>query len=130
MTKQIKEYLIHIESFLAGDHTDEETAAERELLLKRIGFYQHERIVHLFVTLAFAIFFLLSLMMLLIKGGVGLMALTALFLVLLIPYIKHYYFLENSVQRLYVYYYSIEYECTTAYNATGQKISASGRDVD
>lgn len=108
MTKQIKEYLSYIESFLAAEHTDEELAAERELLLKRIGFYQHERIVHLFVTLAFAIFFLLALMMFLLKGGAGLLVLTVLFLVLLIPYIKHYYFLENSVQLLYTYYYKIE----------------------
>lgn len=108
MTRQIKEYLGYIEDFLAANHTDGENAAERELLLKRIELYQHERIVHLLVTLAFAVFFLLALMMFLIKGGAGLLVLTALFLVLLIPYIKHYYFLENSVQKLYIYYYRIE----------------------
>lgn len=108
MAKQIREYLSYIEDFLAVEHTDEENAAERELLLKRIGFYQHERIVHLLVTLAFAVFFLLALMMFLLKGGAGLLVLMALFLVLLIPYIKHYYFLENSVQKLYIYYYRIE----------------------
>ena len=108
MAKQIREYLSYIEAFLAAEHTDEENAAERELLLKRIEFYQHERIVHLLVTLAFAVFFLLALMMFLLKGGAGLLVLTVLFLVLLIPYIKHYYFLENSVQKLYIYYYRIE----------------------
>ena len=108
MTKQIKEYISYIENLLAANHTDEENAAERELLLRRIGFYQHERIVHLLVTLAFAVFFLLALMMFLLKGGVGLLVLTALFLAMLIPYIKHYYFLENSVQKLYIYYYRIE----------------------
>ena len=108
MTKQIKEYISYIENFLAANHTDEENAAERELLLRRIGFYQHERIVHLLVTLAFAVFFLLALMMFLLKGGVGLLVLTALFMAMLIPYIKHYYFLENSVQKLYIYYYRIE----------------------
>ncbi len=108
MTKQIKEYISYIENFLAANHTDEENAAERELLLRRIRFYQHERIVHLLVTLAFAVFFLLALMMFLLKGGTGLLVLTALFLTLLIPYIKHYYFLENSVQKLYIYYYRIE----------------------
>ena len=60
------------------------------------------------VTLAFAVFFLLALMMFLLKGGAGLLVLTVLFLALLIPYIKHYYFLENSVQKLYIYYYRIE----------------------
>ncbi len=108
MAKQIREYLSYIEDFLAAEHTYEENAAERELLLKRIEFYQHERIVHLLVTLAFAVFFLLALMMFLLKGGAGLLVLTVLFLALLIPYIKHYYFLENSVQKLYIYYYRIE----------------------
>ena len=41
MAKQIREYLSYIEDFLAAEHTYEENAAERELLLKRIGFYQH-----------------------------------------------------------------------------------------
>ncbi len=108
MAKQIREYLSYIEDFLAAEHNSEEKAAEPELLLKRIGFYQHERIVHLLVTLAFAVFFLLALMMFLLKGGAGLLVLTVLFLALLIPYIKHYYFLENSVQKLYIYYYRIE----------------------
>lgn len=33
-----------------------------------------------------------------------LLALVALLLVLLVPYIRHYYILENGVQKLYVYY--------------------------
>ncbi|MBP1544205.1 MAG: hypothetical protein J6A16_08915 [Oscillospiraceae bacterium] len=108
MTKQIREYLEYIHAFMAGEHTHEEYAAERELLLKRIELFQHERLIHLLVTLAFAVFFLLSLFMFLVKGGAGLMVLALLFLVLLIPYIKHYYFLENSVQKLYILYYKIE----------------------
>ena len=31
-------------------------------------------------------------------------ALTVLLLILLIPYIRHYYILENGVQKLYTYY--------------------------
>ncbi len=110
MTKQIKEYLAHIRAFMSEEHTNSEYIAERALLLKRIEFYQHERLIHLLVTLAFAIFFLLSLMMfMLVKQG-AILVLSALFLILLIPYIKHYYFLENSVQELYTIYYSMERE--------------------
>lgn len=108
MTQQIKEYLNYISRFMSEEHSAEEYAAERVLLLKRIELYQHERLIHLLVTLAFAVFFLLALMMFLQVGGAGLLVLTVLFLVLLVPYIKHYYFLENSVQKLYTYYYRIE----------------------
>jgi hypothetical protein len=34
----------------------------------------------------------------------ALIPLAVLLLILLVPYIKHYYFLENSVQTLYKYY--------------------------
>lgn len=108
MTKQIREYLEYIAAFMSAEHTDEELRAERELLLKRIALYQHERLIHLLVTLAFAVLFMISLTLFLTAGGVGIAVLTILFLVLLIPYIKHYYFLENSVQKLYLYYYELE----------------------
>ena len=34
-------------------------------------------------------------------------ALSVLLLMLLVPYIAHYYFLENSTQELYKVYYSL-----------------------
>ena len=108
MTKQIKAYLEYIRAFMAAEHSDDEYLAERPVLLQRIEFYQHERLVHLLVTLAFAIFFLLALMMFMIVEQIAVLVLAVMFLVLLIPYIKHYYFLENSVQELYVVYYKLE----------------------
>ena len=108
MTKQIQEYMEYITAFMREEHTTEELIAERALLLKRIELYQHERLIHLLVTLAFALLFMLSLFMMMSIGGVGLIILTLLFLVLLIPYIKHYYFLENTVQEMYKIYYRIE----------------------
>ena len=108
MTRQIREYLAYIADFMAEEHIAEDLRAERELLLKRISLYQHERQIHLLVTLAFAVLFMISLALFLVKGGIGIAVLTVLFLVLLVPYIKHYYFLENSVQKLYLYYYELE----------------------
>ncbi len=108
MTKQIREYLAYISAFMEEEHTPDELRAEREILLKRIGLYQHERLIHLLVTLAFALLFMISLLIFLLKGGIGIAVLTLLFLALLIPYIKHYYFLENSVQKLYSFYYKLE----------------------
>lgn len=108
MTKQIKEYLEHLRLFLEAEHTQEEYDRELSRLHVRIGFFSHERLIHLMVTLGFAVFFLMSLFMALTGGGVGLYILTVLFLVLLVPYIKHYYFLENSVQKLYLIYNQLE----------------------
>lgn len=109
MTVQIKVYLRYIEEFMAAEHTCEEKINERKRLLTRIQLYQHERLIHLLVTLAFALLFLISLGIYLTAGGVGVLILTALLLILLVPYIQHYYFLENSVQKLYTIYYKLEH---------------------
>lgn len=108
MTKQIRAYLAFLEEFFLSEHTSEELLKQRTELLQRIVFYQHERVVHLIVTMSFAIFFLLSLGIWFASGGIGLMLLTVLFLVMTVAYIKHYYFLENSVQKMYLYYFKVE----------------------
>ncbi|MCX4355757.1 MAG: hypothetical protein OSJ43_05960 [Oscillospiraceae bacterium] len=108
MTKEIRAYLAVLEQFFSVDHSDGELLKFRAELLKRIEFYQHERLIHLIVTMSFAVFFLMSLMMCSANPQVGLMLLAVLFLVMTIAYIKHYYFLENSVQRMYKFYYRIE----------------------
>lgn len=75
-----------------------------EDLYTRIGFYQHERLVHLIVTMTFAV---MTVLCLVFSGGEPniIMLLGGLFLLLEVPYIWHYYFLENSVQELYTLYY-------------------------
>ncbi len=108
MTKEIRAYMAVLEQFFSVGHSDGELLKFRAELLKRIEFYQHERLIHLIVTMSFAVFFLMSLMMCSANPQVGLMLLAVLFLVMTIAYIKHYYFLENSVQRMYKFYYSIE----------------------
>ena len=72
--------------------------------LIQIGFFQHERLIHLIVTVLFAILEFLSLMMCMFFPGLGTFLLTAAVMVLLIPYIRHYYLLENEVQKMYVQY--------------------------
>ncbi len=78
-----------------------------EKMLIRIKFYQHERLIHLIVTMTFAVMTVVSVFMLVTAGGIGAVLLTLLFLGLTIPYVMHYYFLENSVQRLYKMYYEV-----------------------
>lgn len=108
MTKEIRAYLALLEQFFSVDHTEEELVKFRAEMLKRIEFYQHERLIHLIVTMSFAVFFLLSLTMYFSTRQIGIVLLTILLLVMTVAYIKHYYFLENSVQKMYKFYYKIE----------------------
>ena len=65
---------------------------------------QHERLIHFLVTMLFAILFMIGLGICLIRPSVGMTLLVVLLLALLVPYIWHYYFLENTTQRMYVLY--------------------------
>jgi len=95
-------------------HTRKDYEKLLETHLAQISFFQHERLVHLMVTILFAVlafstFFLLYLQIGLsvqASGGLpwGLLILFLLLLVLLVPYIMHYYLLENSVQKMYAQY--------------------------
>lgn len=72
--------------------------------LTQIGFFQHERLIHLIVTVVFALMEMLSLIMTIMSDELFPIILTILILVLLLPYIRHYYILENEVQKMYAQY--------------------------
>lgn len=101
MKKEITEYIAGVRNVLSSGNVDEKFL---ELLLIRIKFYQHERLIHLIVTMTFAAMTVLSFSMLMAGNSFSLL-LSLLFLGLTIPYVIHYYFLENSVQSLYKMYY-------------------------
>jgi len=68
---------------------------------EQLGFMQHERLVHLLVTLFVALYFLLAAGYSLLSPSWPGFALSALLLVLLAAYLVHYFRLENGVQRWY-----------------------------
>ena len=72
--------------------------------LTQIGFFQHERLIHLIVTVLFAILAVISILASLLIQEWAVLLLCLMFFVLLIPYIRHYYILENGMQKLYEYY--------------------------
>lgn len=106
MEKRIKGYLAWIDSLLETSATNDLVDWQREIEkhLIQISFFQHERIVHLIVTVIFALLEMMSFLGLLYAFSPGMMALTLLILVLLVPYIRHYYILENGVQKMYGQY--------------------------
>lgn len=85
----------------APDTKTKEVLAEFE---KKIAYFQHERLIHLMVTLSFAAFLLFEIFCLFILPSEFIIAgilLVAIFFGLTIGYVMHYYFLENSVQKMY-----------------------------
>lgn len=100
MRKYLTAYLAYIDRFLAAKKTDNPEAVKEEHL-RQIQFMQHERLIHLIVTALFAVLLFISITILAFTDEIIFVFLTLLILALLIPYIVHYYFLENSVQKMY-----------------------------
>lgn len=81
---------------------------EKAELLIQIGFFQHERLIHLIVTVLFALMTILVFILGVTEFSLWTGVLLLLLLALLIPYIRHYYLLENGTQKLYQYYDKLE----------------------
>lgn len=107
MGKRMKFYLNYYKELSEKEFPDEERAVHCKELLIQIGFFQHERLIHLIVTVLFAVLTVLALIANLFLNEWILLPLELLFLILLVPYIRHYYLLENGVQKLYDYYDAI-----------------------
>lgn len=103
MKERIVNYLNYIDTLLKEDNVTDYEALTKEHLVQ-IFFFMHERFIHLIVTVVFAICTLLSAFTFLYFKSIGLLLLTLLLLVLLVPYIAHYYRLENGVQKMYRQY--------------------------
>ncbi|MBR5421954.1 MAG: hypothetical protein IK115_12490 [Lachnospiraceae bacterium] len=132
MRKRILAYLKYIDLILAhelpvtasfdynGEYTEKAAKDEAptrkdyekllETHLAQISFFAHERLIHLMVTILFALLtfglFMLTLVLSLTMEvfPTALLILFLLLLVLLVPYIMHYYLLENGVQKMYRQY--------------------------
>ncbi len=78
------------------------TEKDIENHLIKIEFFQHERLIHLLVTLAYGIFLFLSV---LIFTQIWIFVIVIyIALIFLLFYVRHYFFLENNVQYLYKQY--------------------------
>lgn len=105
MEKRILSYRKYIDELLKSDNEDWQNVLKEHIV--QIGFFQHERLIHLIVTVTFAIMEIISIVATVVSGYVMLIALDVILMVLLIPYIRHYYILENEVQKMYAQYDSI-----------------------
>ena len=104
MEKYLKDYIKYISDIDGAALDDYEREKLKSEMLIRISFFQHERLVHLIVTVLFALLTVFMIVCCRIFTSIPFLILAVLLLILLIPYIRHYYILENGVQKLYSLY--------------------------
>ena len=102
MKKRILAYLDYVDKLLERDDADWDT--EIKLHLEQIGFFMHERLVHLLVFMLVAVCTVMSILCFVATEQLYLIPLIIMLFVLLVPYCMHYYLLENSVQKMYDQY--------------------------
>ncbi len=99
MKKYLYDYIEKIDNEIKNNKVNNELIEEH---LIKIDFFQHERIIHLFVTFFYAIIFLLF-------SALGLIhilfcPIAIILFIFLLFYVVHYFRLENGVQYLYKQY--------------------------
>lgn len=97
MKKKILNYMKELENSKSIDTKD---------LLVNIKLFQHERLIHLIVTVFVGLATILFFGIGLLTDNLFFLVLALITLILFAFYILHYYFLENSVQKLYDYYWN------------------------
>ena len=109
MEQRILQYRKSIDEWL--EKTEQSAQVSQEILrdkmeehLNQIGFFQHEILIHLIVTVTFALLEMLAILLNVISDRLFSLLLPVVILILLVPYIRHYYILENEVQKMYVQY--------------------------
>lgn len=101
MAKYLKDYVKYVDDILNNNkHKDLDVLIDEHLI--KIQFFQHERLIHLLVTLFYGIFTLA--MFAFINVNVLFVIPAILLMIILLFYVKHYFLLENSVQYLYKQY--------------------------
>lgn len=104
MKKKLTTYIETIDTLITNTPAGTDWKGISQTHLIQIQFFQHERLVHLLVTILFALLTFSSIWIVYFAFSVAALLLTLLLLCLLIPYIRHYYLLENGVQKLYEQY--------------------------
>ena len=109
MEKYLKEHINFIEDILQKK-SNFDWGSLSDFNRTQIGFFQHERLVHLLITFFFGLMFFGSVIaeLWLINAGnnlvflnAGLLVVGVILLIMLGFYVWHYFILENGVQKLY-----------------------------
>lgn len=98
----MKKYLYEYINYVINNKNE----IDLEDMLIKINFFQHERLIHLIITLFYVIMFLIFLILVSISYIFIIPAF--ILLIFVIFYIIHYFRLENGVQSLYFLYDEIK----------------------
>lgn len=100
MKEYLYNYIKEIDNLINSNKKINDNLINNHLI--KINFFQHERLIHLIVTLFYALIFIVFMSL----GFVHYLFFTiaAILLVFLLFYIVHYFRLENGVQYLYKQY--------------------------
>lgn len=103
LKNQMEIYIKKIQDELEKNLSKEELENLSCDYLTHIHFYQHERFIHLIVMVTVAILTMMSLGLAFMQFD-EMFIVAGMFFVLLVPYIFHYMYLENTVQKMYLKY--------------------------
>ena len=107
MEKTVLTRVKEAEDFIkAGDASNKEEYLK--YLARWISYIQHERFVHLVVTMFFGLFAMLCILVFFINFNFAVLGALFIFVVTLGFYVRHYFILENKTQYLYDLYDRIE----------------------
>ena len=100
MKKYLYDYIEEIDKLLNDNKKTTDDIIKNHL--NKISFFQHERLIHLLVTLFYALVFIVFVAL----GFIHYMffIVTLIIMIFLICYVIHYFHLENGVQYLYKQY--------------------------
>lgn len=104
MADRIRQYMAYINRLLETEDESIDWEEEMKKHLVQIAFFAHERFIHLIVTVTFAILAVIAFLYTYSNFSIPMLLLVFMLMVLLVPYIKHYFLLENSVQDMYEQY--------------------------
>lgn len=104
MADRIRQYLAYVDKLLEAEEDNVDWEEEMKKHLVQIAFFAHERLIHLIVTVTFAILTVMAFLYTFSNFSISMLLLILMLMVLMVPYIKHYFLLENSVQDMYEQY--------------------------
>ncbi|MBP3920381.1 MAG: hypothetical protein J6D28_02330 [Bacilli bacterium] len=96
MKKYITEYVEYVDNNI--------TKIDIEKHLTKINFFEWERIIHLIVTITSVILDILSMIIGICFNNILIIIIGYMIMCFVIPYIYHYFLLENCVQKMYRQY--------------------------
>ncbi len=101
MIDYMNNYMEYIKTILKKEDINESIKKD---FIEHIQFMQHERLIHLLVTMLFAILLMFGFVVMLMYFSWIMVGFVVIIFVVEIFYIFHYYKLENGIQKMYRVY--------------------------